>query len=167
MYESGSWINGPAMVYAKHFAAMTQSPFTDKPQYLFVTGGAGSSSDLSIAEILTDNGWELFSPSLPVAIYRHCMVLANSTSALVIGGQQNGISSAQTYLISDSRKVKSNLIILNLLFLKVLIRPIILNYIKYNRETEKMTYDLKEKVYIIENKLSKKSQPIISVQLNT
>ena len=109
MYNSGSWINGPAMVYAKHFAAMTQSPFTDKPQYLFVTGGSGSRSDLSIAEILTDNGWELFSPSLPVAIYRHCMVLANSTSALVIGGYQSGPISSKTYFITNNQKVIINL----------------------------------------------------------
>ena len=107
-YKTGSWITGPGMVYAKHLAAMTQSPFTNKPQSLFVTGGIGPSGDLSITEILTDNGREVFSPSLPVAIYRHCMVLMNSTAALVIGGLQNGLNSAQTFLISDSRKVKCN-----------------------------------------------------------
>ena len=95
------------MVYAKHHAAMTVSPFTDKPQYLFVTGGYSPSGRLSVVEILTDNGWEEFSPSLPVDIYQHCMVLMNSTAALVISGLQNGGYSAQTYLISDSRKVKN------------------------------------------------------------
>jgi len=94
------------MVYGKDFAAMTISPFTNKPQSLFVTGGSGSNGALATAEILTDSGWELFSPSLPVKIYSHCMVLLNSTAALVIGGFQNGMISAETLLISDNRKVE-------------------------------------------------------------
>ena len=113
IFKSGSWITGPGMVYVKHHAAMTQSPFTYKPQSLFVTGGFGPSYGLSIGEILTDSGWEVFSPSLPVTIYQHCMVLINSTAALVIGGIQNGGYSTQTYMISDSRKVKNYLFMFN------------------------------------------------------
>jgi hypothetical protein len=93
------------MVYAKNQLAMTKSPFTNKPQYLFVTGGSNSGGALSTAEILTDNGWELFSPSLPVTVYLHCMVLLNSTAAMVVGGIQNGGVSANTYLITDDKKV--------------------------------------------------------------
>ena len=107
MYKSGSWITAPGMVFGKYHAAMTLSPFTDKPQYMFVTGGYSPSGRLSVSEILTDNGWEEFSPSLPVDIVRHCMVLLNSTAALVIGGLQNGGYSTNTYLISDSKKVKN------------------------------------------------------------
>ena len=38
---------GPAMVYAKYCAAITLSPFKNKPQYIFVTGGYSPSGQLS------------------------------------------------------------------------------------------------------------------------
>jgi hypothetical protein len=98
------------MVYAKNHFAMTKSPFTNKPQSLFVTGGSNSGGGLSTAEILTDNGWEVFSPSLPVTVYLHCMVLLNSTTAMMVGGIQNGAVSAKTYLISDDKKVRPQVI---------------------------------------------------------
>ncbi len=103
------------MVYAKFIFAMTKSPFTNKPQSLFVTGGNSHGKSISTAEILTENGWEEFSPSLPVTISQHCMVLLNSTTAMVVGGQQNTIVSADTYLISDDKKVKFNHFLLNVL----------------------------------------------------
>jgi hypothetical protein len=96
------------MVYAKKDFAMTKSPFTNKPQSLFVTGGNGLVGVMSTAEVLTANGWEKFSPSLPVTINMHCMVLLNSTTAMVVGGSQNNFISANTYLISDDKKVESN-----------------------------------------------------------
>ena len=124
IFKSGSWITGPTMVNEKAFAAMTLSPFTYKPQYLFVTGGYKPGIGLSSAEILTDNGWEYFSPSLPVGIYHHCMVLVNSTTVLVIGGFQKSAYSTQTYWITDSRKVKK---------IKVFL---ILNLITINKKKE-------------------------------
>ena len=105
VYKTGSWEIGPAMAYAKNHLAITKSPFTNKPQSLFVTGGSNSGGGLSSAEILTDNGWEVFTPSLPVTIFVHCMLLLNSTAAMVVGGTQNGVVSANTYLISNDKKV--------------------------------------------------------------
>jgi hypothetical protein len=96
------------MVYAKFQFAMTKSPFTNKPQSLFVTGGFGSGRSISTAEILTENGWEEFFPSFPAYLQNHCMVLLNSTTAMVVGGQQNTLITADTYLISDDKKVKSD-----------------------------------------------------------
>jgi hypothetical protein len=100
------------MINAMNHFAMTKSPFTNKPQSLFVTGGSisgYSNGVLSSAEILTNNGWEVFSPSLPVTVYLHCMVLLNSTTAMVVGGIQNGAVSAKTYLIGDNKKIKIEL----------------------------------------------------------
>jgi hypothetical protein len=96
---------GPTMMYAKHQTAMTKSPFTNKPQSLFVTGGWGPSGAMPYAEILTKNGWEVFTPSFPVSVHLHCMVLMNSTTAMVVGGVQNTVVSANTYMISDDKKV--------------------------------------------------------------
>jgi hypothetical protein len=103
------------MVYAKFQFAMTKSPFTNKPQSLFVTGGWGSSGAISSAEILTENGWEEFFPSFPANIKSHCMVLLNSTTVIVVGGVQNTFVSADTYLISDDKKVKFDHFLQNLL----------------------------------------------------
>lgn len=94
------------MAQAKNHHAMTKSPFTNKPQSMLVTGGKNFGGALSTVEILTDNGWEVFTPSLPVTVWLHCMVLLNSTTIIVVGGNQNGETSAKTYLISDDKKVK-------------------------------------------------------------
>jgi hypothetical protein len=56
------------------------------------------------AWILTDHGWESFTPSLPEPIAGHCMILLNATTAMVIaGGNTNYL--AKTYLISDGNRV--------------------------------------------------------------
>ena len=57
---------------------------------LLVTGGLdGSHSFLNSAEMLTEEGWESNIPSLPVTISGHCMVTVNSTTVMVIEGNQN------------------------------------------------------------------------------
>ncbi len=57
---------------------------------LLVTGGyGGSGSYLKSVEMLTEEGWKSNTPSLPVTIYRHCMVTVNSTTVMVNGGFQN------------------------------------------------------------------------------
>jgi hypothetical protein len=65
---------------------------------LLVTGGYdGSGSYLNSAEILTEEGWERNTPSLPVTITRHCMVTVNSTTVMAIGVRQNGQRSGKTF----------------------------------------------------------------------
>ena len=95
------------MVSAKYQAAISKSPFSNKPQSLFVTGGYGPTAAIPFAEILTDNGWEEFTPSFPVDVHLHCMVLRNSTTAMVVGGVHNAVISKNTYMISDDKKVKT------------------------------------------------------------
>jgi hypothetical protein len=56
---------------------------------LLVTGGRDDSVYLNSAEMLTEEGWESDIPSLPVTIDVHCMVTVNSTTVMVIGGDQN------------------------------------------------------------------------------
>jgi hypothetical protein len=65
---------------------------------LLVTGGIdGSGSYLNSAEMLTEEGWESNIPSLPVTIRYHCMVTVNSTTVMVIGGNQNYLGSRKTF----------------------------------------------------------------------
>jgi hypothetical protein len=93
------------MVSGKNCAAISPSPFTDKPQTLFLTGGYGASGSLAVSEILTENGWELFSPALPAMIKQHCMMLVNATTVILIAGSQNYLVSNQTFFISNDKKV--------------------------------------------------------------
>jgi hypothetical protein len=102
------------MINAREKGAMTKSPFTNKPQSLFVTGGDGLGGAFSFAEILTENGWEEFNPPLPVTMWQHCMVLLNSTTVMVAGGVQGSAVLANTYMISDDNKVTfDKLLIIN------------------------------------------------------
>ena len=102
----GTWKVGPEMVNYKMSTAITPSPFGNRPQDFFVTGGYGGQGPYSGTEILSENGWRSFSPSLPVTVYFHCMVLLNSTAAIVIGGIQNGDVSANTFIISNGNRVE-------------------------------------------------------------
>jgi hypothetical protein len=72
---------------------------------LLVTGGYDDSgSDLNSAEMLTEEGWESNIPSLPVAIYGHCMVTVNSTTVMAIGGWGNGQYSGKTFYFTFGEK---------------------------------------------------------------
>jgi hypothetical protein len=81
-------------------AAIAPSPFSN--QDFFLTGGNVA---VSVTEVLTKSGWQLINPSFPVTVYAHCMVLLNLTAAMVIGGIQNGVASAQTFIISNNNRV--------------------------------------------------------------
>ena len=82
------------MTTARIVAAATQSPYPNQRQNLFVSGGDNNQDFLNTAEVLSDQGWQELAFPLPVKIAYHCMVLFNSTTVLVIGGVQNGISSS-------------------------------------------------------------------------
>jgi hypothetical protein len=78
-------------------AAVSRSPFPESNHKLFVSGGYIFDTNETLtntAEILTEDGWQFVTPSVPVGIAEHCMALINSTAAIVIGGRQG--SSFQT-----------------------------------------------------------------------
>ncbi len=82
--ETNEWVSSASMNSVRSSAAAAQL----KDGKLLVTGGYDG-SDLNSAEMLTEEGWESNIPSLPVAIYGHCMVTVNSSTVMVIGGWQN------------------------------------------------------------------------------
>ena len=98
----GSWKIGPRMVAAKTNNAIVPSPFSTNSQDFFIVGGYGP---ISQTEVLTESGWQLSSPSFPVTVYHHCLLLLNSTAAIVIGGIQNSITTANTYIITNGNRV--------------------------------------------------------------
>ncbi len=85
--ENNEWVSSASMNSVRAYAAASQL----KDGKLLVTGGYDASgSDTNSAEMLTEEGWESNIPSLPVTISFHCMVTVNSTTVMVIGGNQNG-----------------------------------------------------------------------------
>ncbi len=92
--ENNEWVSSASMNSVRFYAAAAQL----QDGKLLVTGGSDASySYLSSAEMLTEEGWESYIPSLPVTIYAHCMVTVNSTTVMVIGGVQNGQISGKTF----------------------------------------------------------------------
>ena len=72
----------------------------------FVTLPSEGQNDLSTAEILTEKGWKKWFFSLPVKIRDHCLVLANSTTVLMIGGEQNDKRySSDTYFFNSESEI--------------------------------------------------------------
>ena len=57
--------------------------------------------DLNTGEINTANSWTPLKAGLPVTIRRHCMVLLNSTTVLLVGGIQQGIMSSKTFFFNS------------------------------------------------------------------
>jgi hypothetical protein len=55
---------------------------------------------------LTEAGdWQIVTPLLPVKIYKHCTVLFNASTVMVIGGYQNEQISAKTFILDTAGNV--------------------------------------------------------------
>ncbi len=90
-----------SMNSVRAYASSTQL----KTGQLLVTGGFNSSGNpLNSAEMLTEQGWTIKVPSLPVAIAYHCMVTVNSTTVMVIAGYQNEKFSGKTFYFNTERQ---------------------------------------------------------------
>ena len=69
-------------------------------QYWCQKDADGDSKGLATAEVLMTRGWRAMTSELPVTIYGHCMITLNSKSSTIIGGNQNNVASAQTFMFS-------------------------------------------------------------------
>ncbi len=99
--ENNEWVSSGSMKSVRVAAAAAQL----QNGKLLVTGGYdGPGSYLNSAEMLTEEGWENNIPSFPVTIAAHCMVTVNSTTVMVIGGQQNGELSGKTFYFTFGKE---------------------------------------------------------------
>jgi hypothetical protein len=78
-------------------------------QKLFVIGGrkinAVPAGDVNTIEYLTTAGWQLSSIVAPDTFERHCSVLFNPTSVMVIGGITSQTSNSDlTYIFNSKTK---------------------------------------------------------------
>jgi N-acetylneuraminic acid mutarotase len=92
-FENDEWVSSDGMKLARRYAAAAQL----QDGKLLVSGGYNNAGSINSVEILTENGWESNTPSLPVTIEVHCTVTVNSTTVMVIGGEQDGLTSGKTF----------------------------------------------------------------------
>ena len=108
-FDSNGWTATFPMITARFNAAMTRSPFSDKSQHVLVAGGGGANSSvLGSVEVLTDNGWEIFTPALPTTMFGHCMVIRSPSTVMIISGNQGGSYSGNTYTLNDFQTYWAN-----------------------------------------------------------
>jgi N-acetylneuraminic acid mutarotase len=91
--ENNEWVSFVSMNSVSGYAGAAQL----QDGTLLVTGGWNGQESLNITEIFTEAGWESNIPSLPVTIYAHCIVSVNSTTVMVIGGNQNDKTEGKTF----------------------------------------------------------------------
>ena len=101
-YEDGVWNSFPSMTTPRSFAAASTAPPSDGAHSLYVTGGQAEGKYPNTLEVLSDDGWHQLTTPLPVeTIDRHCMVLLNLTTVMIIGGTQGESNySTNTYFFN-------------------------------------------------------------------
>ena len=108
-YVNKTWSSFPSMSERRYYSAISQSPYPDKSHFFLVTGGF---SDIgypsNTGEVLTQNGWLKVSVNLPTVMARHCVVLVNDTTVMLIGGRksQDGFLK-ETYLFNSENEIWS------------------------------------------------------------
>jgi hypothetical protein len=107
--KENGWTSSPALNTEKVWAAVSPSPYLSGDQKFFVTGGKhdqqSENSSLDTVEVLTGEGWKTLPQTLPVTISKHCSVLVNSTTVIIIGGEQNDRMSSGSYLFNTENEV--------------------------------------------------------------
>jgi hypothetical protein len=102
--ESLQWKPFPALTKPKYGAAVVSSPIPKYSQRLFLTGGGEIDSPVQTVELMTEDGWQSILPKLPVDVRMHCMALVNSTTAIVVGGNQDHQDdSPRTFLFNSKQ----------------------------------------------------------------
>ncbi len=71
----------------------------DSDETLFMTGGFSNSGYLKTTE-LVQLEQSRKGPDLPEALNLHCFVKINSTTAMIIGGSESGVTSKKTWFYS-------------------------------------------------------------------
>jgi len=107
-FEDFQWTKISSMTTRRVSASFSPSPFSNSDT-LFVAGGQNEIGALNSGEIFKNDSWHALNSALPVYVSNHCMVLVNSTTVLLIGGQQNGNGhSSETYFLNAEDETWTN-----------------------------------------------------------
>ncbi len=107
LYRNGGWVETYSLTEPKAFMAISRTPFDEESDRFLISGGQNP-IQLNTSEVLTENGWVAVEQDLPVTLWRHCMVLLNETTVLVVGGHNAETPySNETYLLDSDTGVWS------------------------------------------------------------
>jgi hypothetical protein len=95
-FDGTLWTQSASMKKARRFGAISFFPSQNSSRRLLVTGG--NDNQLQSAEVLTSQGWEMF--PFPENFGKHCQVVINSTTLLVIEGM-----TSKTYYFNTQTNV--------------------------------------------------------------
>ncbi len=101
-YKGASWQESAPLKTGRIYSSSSLSPFLQNPHSLLVVGGGG---DVNTLEHFSVNDWRMDLPKLPVTIQYGCMIKINSTTVMVIGGNQNKQISDKTFFLTKNRSV--------------------------------------------------------------
>ena len=97
-YENNIWNETSPMESPRATAAVT---YPNQSHNFFVSGGFDGQNEQNTGEIMNNDSWTFLKSLLPVAIRRHCMVLLNRTTVLLVGGLQQGIMSNRVFFFNS------------------------------------------------------------------
>jgi hypothetical protein len=101
-YKVASWQESALLKTNRVWASYSPSPFLQNPHSLLVVGGG---ENVNTLEHFSENDWRMDLPKLPVTIQYGCMIKINSTTVMVIGGNQNKQISDKTFFLTKNRSV--------------------------------------------------------------
>ena len=104
-FKDGEWTISHQLSEERYAPAMTSSPYPNNPEGLFILGGDDFFGSAT-AQFLTKEGVESVLPNFPHKLFRHCLVLLNSSTVMAIGGYQGGtFLSDKTYFFNTNNPV--------------------------------------------------------------
>ena len=111
--NGSTWTSSNTFSMAKMYMPIIKAPFKNASRLFMMSGGYFSGTSVNTVEILTTNGWEIFTPSLPSAFHGHCMVSLPTFAAMQIGGTAGATIVGVTYIITNDKPVWTKGPILN------------------------------------------------------
>ncbi len=94
--DENEWIATNSMISPRKYASISTSALYK----MVVTGGHYNDDAYNTVEGLSEDGWKIISDNIPVKIDEHCSVSVNETTILIIGGNQNGEISSNTFFFN-------------------------------------------------------------------
>ena len=84
---------------SKRYAASSVSL---NDSFMWIVGGSDDTRDLSTSEFISVKHGSTLGPLLPFTVRFHCLVLINSSTVFLIGGNQNGITSNKVWIFNPT-----------------------------------------------------------------
>ena len=82
--DGNAWTPSASLNEPRYASAFAAFPSQNQSRKLIIASGYATGYQKT-SEVLTENGWEMFSKTLPGDLWANCLVLLNSTTLMIIG----------------------------------------------------------------------------------